>query len=302
MEITFQKNCDLAELINIHNQVAGKTRADDYYPGFKKYKYFDESFNSYLIRKDEKIVGYFTYSVYHLEENPEKYVAEIILSEAPLVEQTFKKMISELKQTVCREVLFFCDENKIWLKNAIENLGEVKIVTHVESQFDLCNQEIAEADLMAGYEIKTFKDFMAEMGDSSFKFVLPIVRESLKDIPGCGEQARNLTAAKLKLSWLGKHFLAGGSLFIINKNSAVAVHNIVSRRPEEAEAGVTGVAREHRRKGLMRALKLRGMKWARENGYKKFVSSNEKDNPMLTLNYELGFRKVQESYSLILKI
>ena len=61
---------------------------------------------------------------------------------------------------------------------------------------------------------------------------------------------------------------------------------------------MTGVASDHRRKGLMTALKLNGMKWAKELGYRIFNSSNENDNPILILNYALGFRKTRESYSL----
>lgn len=300
--ITFLKCSNFTELINIHNKITGKSRNADYYKRHKKFKCFEESFNSYIIKKDETIVGYFTFSVYHLEENPNKYIAEVILFDTSLVNLALQKLIQELQVTPCHEVLFFSDENNMWLKNAIEKLGEVETIHHIESQFDLCNQEIANADLIEGYKIKTFKDLKNELGDFSFEFALPIVKESFNDTPGCQEQAESLTATKLKLAWQGKHFIEDACLYILYEGSPVAIHNIVSRNEGEAEAGVTGVARQHRRKGLMRALKLRGMKWAKENGYQKFVSSNEKDNPMLTLNYELGFKKTQESYSLILKI
>lgn len=302
MKITFHKCSDYVELIDVHHRITGNPRNQDHYDVLNNFQCFKESFKSYIIKSDERIIGYFTFSIFHLEENPNKYVVEIILSDTDIVDLVLEKLISELKKTSCEEVLFFCCEKTILLKEAVEKLGDIEVMTQVESQFDLYNQEIIKTELTAGYEIKSFKDIKNEMGDASFEFVFQIVKESLSDIPGCSDQAEKLTPTKLKTSWQGQHFIEDASFFILYENKPIAIHNIVSRNEGDVEAGVTGVARHHRRKGLMRALKLRGMKWAKENGYKNFNSSNEKDNPMLTLNYELGFKKIQESYSLILKI
>lgn len=59
--------------------------------------------------------------------------------------------------------------------------------------------------------------------------------------------------------------------------------------PDYAFAGLTGVARAHRRRHLARALKLATIQHAHARGIERIVTLNEIDNPMLTLNLALGF-------------
>lgn len=57
-----------------------------------------------------------------------------------------------------------------------------------------------------------------------------------------------------------------------------------------ASTGLTGVAREWRRKGLASALKVFLMAAAKRQGILHLTTGNEEHNPMLDLNYQLGFR------------
>lgn len=60
------------------------------------------------------------------------------------------------------------------------------------------------------------------------------------------------------------------------------------------EQHLTGVLRSHRRRGIARALKVRGIAWAREGGYRTIRTTSATTNvPMLTLNERLGFRRGQ---------
>jgi GNAT superfamily N-acetyltransferase len=65
-------------------------------------------------------------------------------------------------------------------------------------------------------------------------------------------------------------------------------------KPGHAATGLTGVSREHRRKGLARAMKLHAAHWAREQGITEIWADNEADNPMLKLNEQIGFRRHHE--------
>jgi mycothiol synthase len=53
----------------------------------------------------------------------------------------------------------------------------------------------------------------------------------------------------------------------------------------------TCVAREYRGRGIARALKLRGVEWARENGIRYLITGNDPANkPMLAVNIDLGYQ------------
>lgn len=54
--------------------------------------------------------------------------------------------------------------------------------------------------------------------------------------------------------------------------------------------GLTGVHRDNRRKGIATALKVRAITWAKTRDCSRINTDNAETNPMLQLNYRLGFR------------
>lgn len=65
---------------------------------------------------------------------------------------------------------------------------------------------------------------------------------------------------------------------------------LTSPQTDDLFTGLTAVRREYRRKGIATALKVRALTWAKENGCPRIHTENEENNPMLQLNYALGFR------------
>ncbi len=59
--------------------------------------------------------------------------------------------------------------------------------------------------------------------------------------------------------------------------------------PETFETGLTGVHRDYRRHGIATAIKVINLTRAKELGGKFAYCDNEENNPMLQLNYQLGF-------------
>jgi len=55
--------------------------------------------------------------------------------------------------------------------------------------------------------------------------------------------------------------------------------------------GLTGVLRSHRRKGIATALKVSGVRYARDYGATVVETDNEENNPMFALNLQLGFEE-----------
>jgi GNAT superfamily N-acetyltransferase len=67
--------------------------------------------------------------------------------------------------------------------------------------------------------------------------------------------------------------------------------NRVGRDPEHIYIGLTGVRREYRRLGIALALKVKGIEYAKQRGYKRMVTWNDSTNAaMLAVNLKLGFR------------
>jgi L-amino acid N-acyltransferase YncA len=74
--------------------------------------------------------------------------------------------------------------------------------------------------------------------------------------------------------------------------------------PREFYTGLTGIRREHRRKGIALALKLKGIAYAQAKGYKTIKTWNESNNrAILAINERLGFVKqpVWISFAKVLK-
>jgi mycothiol synthase len=59
--------------------------------------------------------------------------------------------------------------------------------------------------------------------------------------------------------------------------------------PHKLYTGLTGVVRSHRRRGIATALKVNGIRYARDCGATVVETDNEENNPMFALNLALGF-------------
>lgn len=88
------------------------------------------------------------------------------------------------------------------------------------------------------------------------------------------------------------------SLFIaVDGNDYVGFSEVF---PDKAKPGVyntgfTGVLASHRRRGIATALKARAIGLAKQQEAKKIETINEENNPMLQINYTLGFKKIDTS-------
>lgn len=83
-------------------------------------------------------------------------------------------------------------------------------------------------------------------------------------------------------------FLVATSMLFMNSDA-----------PQYYWTGLTGVDRAYRRRGIAKAIKAINFQLAKEAGGIHITCDNEENNPMLQLNYQLGFRPfwVWQSYS-----
>jgi len=72
------------------------------------------------------------------------------------------------------------------------------------------------------------------------------------------------------------------------------------RGARSAFNGYTGVDREYRGKGIARALKLRTVAWARQNGIDFIYTGNDAQNkPMLAINVEMGYEPLPAEIEMV---
>ncbi len=72
--------------------------------------------------------------------------------------------------------------------------------------------------------------------------------------------------------------------------------------PTLGHTGLTGVTREHRRKGIAAAMKAISLQRAKERGIRLITTENAEVNPMLQLNIQLGFREAFREIGFELKL
>jgi GNAT superfamily N-acetyltransferase len=86
-------------------------------------------------------------------------------------------------------------------------------------------------------------------------------------------------------------FLSDGYFVALDGDRYVGLTHLLRANadPHTLGAGLTGVVRGHRRRGIATALKVRACEYARNVGAKAIETGNEESNPMSLLNAALGF-------------
>ena len=114
----------------------------------------------------------------------------------------------------------------------------------------------------------------------------------VQDVPSTEPFAKP-TVAEFEEMVLGDPALVEKAFFIAlsDGGALVGMSNLWRNDPEgrRLDAGLTGVIRSHRRRGIATALKLRTVEFAQANGAETIETSNEEGSPMLALNFKLGF-------------
>lgn len=102
--------------------------------------------------------------------------------------------------------------------------------------------------------------------------------------------------------WFGKPYVMDEAFFIAERGGeyvGVTHLNLLDAMPGGLSQGFTGVRREHRRKGIATALKLRAFEHARRQGYRTVRSLIRPAHArLIALDAKLGFRRVSEYVTL----
>lgn len=153
-----------------------------------------------------------------------------------------------------------------------------------------------EGVLAGGYEIVDVATF-AERHPETWKSDLwRLEMDIFQDVPlpepfqevPFEDWVRDLDANPIRFDW---------QFFALWGGQPVALSQLLPNWvvPTLFHTGLTGVRREHRRRGLASALKGHALASAKGAGVERVYTDNEENNPMFGLNLALGFRQVYES-------
>lgn len=118
----------------------------------------------------------------------------------------------------------------------------------------------------------------------------------MQDVPSTAPTKKR-TLEEFQTDFLaGPSFDPEGYLVALDGDQLVGMTNLKARQgdSDEVSTGLTGVLRSYRRNGIATALKLRAIDLTRQRGVKYIITSNEANNPMLTLNRRLGFVSIPD--------
>jgi len=302
MNYFLQPSTDYPSLLHLYRELTGlENRTHDYYETRFRQRGESTFFLTAFIMSDSKRVGLVEFGKYFLADSPDSAHLSIFINPEAWDARGFHDLISRIEQTL-RENRFHRVVTSVFdvsYRDEFLTHGFALAHEYVESEYPLMAL-LAEPypSLPEGFFIKSFADLKKAHQEETFEFVFDCVRNVLCDIPGQESFAKEMVVQTLKDAWQGSHFNPDGCLFLMNSNEVIGVHNIVSFSQNAATSGVTGIVPAYRRKGLMRYLKRHGMIWAAKRGFVLFRSDNEINNPMLTLNQQLGFREIRRHYEL----
>jgi mycothiol synthase len=193
---------------------------------------------------------------------------------------------------------FACEEELDHVR-FLEKRGYKTVMREQDSRLDVASFDASRfADVLAlveemGVEIRTATELATEKPGWEHE-IYELDWILAQDEPRSAPPRRFTFEEYSKYNFDAPGYMAD-ACFIAIKNGRIVGRSGLWRRPgtdKKIFTGLTGTAREERRKGIATALKIRGIEYARQHGYPIIETNNEESNPMYTLNVSLGFRPV----------
>jgi hypothetical protein len=288
------------ELLALYLSLTGKQdRSSDYYEIKARQQGPEAFFQNAFIKQDGAHIGIAEFGINTHNNSSELALLWMALNPKFHDSHKVKNLISHIENVLTsrefKKVSTITSDP--FIKSCFIELGYHLDAEMVETSHELQSFKSHDVPLWKeGYQLRSFSQLFADQGDDIYKNLLKFIQNILIDTPGQEIQARNLQAGFIKESWNGSHFMKEGCFILEHQGIPVGIHNLVSFTKNEVTAGLTGILRPYRRQGFMTQLKTHAMIWAAQNGFTQYRSSNESNNPMLTLNLKLGFREISRAF------
>jgi GNAT superfamily N-acetyltransferase len=217
-------------------------------------------------------------------------------------------LIGRLAQRQPAELVSFTRENRPRAVEFLQRRGfEIRMrqaVSRINPQtFDVTPFAAKIARLESeGIAVTTLAEIMQRDPDWK-RNVYELEREVEQDVPSFVEITKSDLEVYEKQILAMPNLLPEGWFVALDGDEYVGM-SVLWRdleNPTKLLTGLTGVKRSHRRRGVATAMKASGLTFARESGAVMVDTDNEENNPMLQLNYQLGFRPLPAELIMQLK-
>lgn len=168
--------------------------------------------------------------------------------------------------------------------------GFSEVLRTQESELILKDFSVSNEPENPKVEIKSLRQLSKE--DSEWqKKIYGLHTKIQEDVPDV--DASTPTSMEDYLKYFNEPQISMDAWFVaIDNEQWIGMSNLESSKvfPHTMFTDLTGVLRQYRRKKIATKLKMKAMQFAKENGIRKIKTWNEAKNPMLQLNYQLGFK------------
>jgi RimJ/RimL family protein N-acetyltransferase len=154
---------------------------------------------------------------------------------------------------------------------------------------------VLEATLQAGYRLTTLAEELPITADADHR-LYDLVSTTSAEVPFPGGEVHHETFENWRKGNLEGPTSDLAAMFIAKWGDEYVATTTLELPPhvdEPAITHMTGVLREHRRRGLATALKLMSFRYLKERGFREVRTHNDTANPpILNLNQKMGYRRL----------
>jgi len=152
-----------------------------------------------------------------------------------------------------------------------------------------------EGALQAGYRLTTLAEEVSSTADADRR-LYDLVSTTSAEVPFPGGEVHHETYENWRKGNLEGPTSDLAAMFIAKWGDEYVATTTLELPPnvdEPAVTHMTGVLREHRRRGLATALKLLSFRYLKERGFREVRTHNDTANPpILNLNQKMGYRRL----------
>jgi GNAT superfamily N-acetyltransferase len=152
-----------------------------------------------------------------------------------------------------------------------------------------------EGVLQAGYRLTTLAEERPVTPDADYR-LYDLVSTTAAEVPFPGGAVHHETFENWSKGNLEGPTSDPAAIFIAKRGEeyvATTLLELPAHVDEPAITGMTGVLRDHRRRGLATTLKVLSFRYLKERGFREVRTHNDPANPpILNLNQEMGYRRL----------